>query len=189
MHRYYVESKNEEVKRRRHYILFWHSSSSKVLPIWEGTSNVLSLDVLRALRKSNGECLSAFRSFVSSVATLGRSARDKRVRKSAEIVGACADRLTKLVVSDPEKLELRGRDLAFSLAQVYAGALLVEQCCTPKGSPSDGDVRTLWQWTVERDLAPFVTRAERGAYDADGNATAAFVYDGYDEENLRRDEA
>lgn len=27
----------------------------QVLPIWEGTTNILSLDVLRALQKTNGE--------------------------------------------------------------------------------------------------------------------------------------
>ena len=33
---------------------------AQVLPIWEGTSNVMALDVLRAIAKTNGESLKAF---------------------------------------------------------------------------------------------------------------------------------
>ncbi len=145
---------------------------------------MMSLDVMRALHKSDGECLSAFRSFVGEVAAKSREASDKRTRKSAEIVGACADRIVKHVEQNQERLELRSRDLALSLAQVYIGALLADQCCSP--TCSNADVRTLWQWTAERDLAPIITRAERGAYDGGGNATTAFVFDGYDPKNAQQ---
>ena len=33
---------------------------SQVLPIWEGTTNVMSLDVLRAVSKSQGAALGAW---------------------------------------------------------------------------------------------------------------------------------
>ncbi len=73
---------------------------AQVLPIWEGTSNVMSLDMLRALSKSNFECVAAFKCYVSEVLTKSRSANDKRIKKSAEIIGACADRLVQGVAQN-----------------------------------------------------------------------------------------
>ncbi len=143
----------------------------------------MSLDVLRALSKSNFECLKAFRSYAVEVAAKSRSAGDKRVRKSAEIVGACADRIAQGVEQHIDSLELSSRDLTVSLAHVYIGALLADHCCS--ANPSDTDIRTLAQWTRERDLAPVLTFAERGAYEGSGNATVAFVYDGYGEKSLQ----
>jgi len=39
----------------------------KVLPIWEGTSNVMALDVLRAISKTGGESLKAFGARVNQI--------------------------------------------------------------------------------------------------------------------------
>lgn len=40
------------------------SSTPQVLPIWEGTTNILSLDVLRSLTKSQGQAMAVFSSRV-----------------------------------------------------------------------------------------------------------------------------
>merc|ERR1719315_564179 len=39
----------------------------QVLPIWEGTSSVMSLDVVRAIQKTKGEAMAAFHHRVSSI--------------------------------------------------------------------------------------------------------------------------
>lgn len=40
---------------------------AQVFPIWEGTSNVMALDVLRAIAKTNGESLKAFVARISEI--------------------------------------------------------------------------------------------------------------------------
>ena len=40
----------------------------KVLPIWEGTSSVMSLDVLRAINKSRGAALLVLQTRVEKIA-------------------------------------------------------------------------------------------------------------------------
>merc|ERR1719510_1557814 len=40
---------------------------AQVLPIWEGTSNVMALDVLRAMAKSKGEALRAFQHRIACI--------------------------------------------------------------------------------------------------------------------------
>ena len=40
---------------------------AQVFPIWEGTSNVMALDVLRAIAKTNGESLKAFASRIGAI--------------------------------------------------------------------------------------------------------------------------
>ncbi len=84
---------------------------------------------------------------------------------------------------EQDMLQLSSRDLAMSVAHVYIGALLVDHCCSKQCT--DTDIRTLSQWTRERDLTPVLTYAERGAYDGGGNATVAYVYDGYDPDNVQ----
>merc|ERR1711874_877787 len=42
----------------------------QVLPIWEGTSSVMSLDVVRAIQKTKGEAMTAFHSRVHNILKL-----------------------------------------------------------------------------------------------------------------------
>src|SRR4029453_4600719 len=61
---------------------------AQVLPIWEGTTNVLSLDTLRALRDGAGD-RADFRSFVvlrEEVFRCLSSVRDPRLKQASEIV-------------------------------------------------------------------------------------------------------
>ena len=39
----------------------------KVLPIWEGTSSVMALDVMRAINKTQGAAMAALHSRVASI--------------------------------------------------------------------------------------------------------------------------
>jgi alkylation response protein AidB-like acyl-CoA dehydrogenase len=96
---------------------------AQVFSIWEGTTNVLSLDVLRAIEREN-----AFPPFVSGIL--------KRVEKVSgfddEVNGirhACQELRQYLGVAlkeGPDFVQAGARQLAFSLARTFAASLLVE---------------------------------------------------------------
>jgi putative acyl-CoA dehydrogenase len=96
-----------------------------VLPIWEGTTNVLALDVLRAMEKGG-----AFEPYAEDV-----SARLRKVR--GEALGECAKRVRRALemlqdgrkrmdASEPEFAEAMARPFAFGLARTYIASLLLE---------------------------------------------------------------
>ena len=81
---------------------------AQVLPIWEGTTSVLALDVLRVLRK--GDALDAVG---AELARLDAPDRDDAL-----------DLARKSRVEEPDRGEAMARRLAFSLAQSWTGGLL-----------------------------------------------------------------
>ncbi len=109
---------------------------AQVLSIWEGTTNVLSLDVLRAL--DGGGALEALcgdiEARLASVTrgTLARSA--ERVRDAARTLmrraagdGASGARSANGAATvDVQEREAGARALAYSIARVYTGALLLD---------------------------------------------------------------
>jgi len=91
------------------------------MPIWEGTTNVLSLDVLRAVHKSNGGVLVSFSKEVT-----GRLAHIKlmpadELHDSVNRVHRGLQRTMEFAQQHTDKLELAARDFAFSLSRVYMG--------------------------------------------------------------------
>jgi hypothetical protein len=97
---------------------------AQVLSIWEGTTNVLALDVERALAEDD-----ALPAFVEELERL-----DARVRSSA-LRPVCATAMNAVaravawlegVRNEPEQLEGRARSLAFVLARAYALMLVGE---------------------------------------------------------------
>jgi acyl-CoA dehydrogenase len=83
---------------------------AQVLPIWEGTTSVLALDVLRVLRK--GDALDAVGAELERL--------DAPERESA------LDLARKASAEDGDRAESAARRLAFSLAQSWMGGLLAE---------------------------------------------------------------
>lgn len=99
---------------------------AQVLPIWEGTTNVLSLDVLRVLKKPE-----VFTVFVDDVRTrLGGLSRGFLTNTVARVNHT----LAQLVVYRRSAAEggdcsqqVSARQFAFALAQIYIASLLLEQ--------------------------------------------------------------
>jgi hypothetical protein len=96
---------------------------AQVLPIWEGTTNVLSVDALRAAGRDEG---------VKQVLARVDAACDLAGGAVAGTLAAArtrlADRLAGAAAAPGDPLVLAGaRDLAMDLAFTLAGALLVEQ--------------------------------------------------------------
>jgi acyl-CoA dehydrogenase len=97
-----------------------------VLPIWEGTTNVLSLDLLRAEHRSG-----AIRALLDDAAEgAERVGSDANVAEAAARVKDAVITLTesmKRALDDPATAQAWARSLAMSLARTYACATLCAQ--------------------------------------------------------------
>lgn len=91
----------------------------QVLPIWEGTTNILSLDTLRAMHKTQGE---AFKSYLREIdQRLTSSAIPKDLEASAAKVKQAANQIAGFVTGNTDSLQLAARELAYSLSRTYMG--------------------------------------------------------------------
>ena len=107
---------------------------AQVLPIWEGTTNVLSLDVWRAIDRTN-----ALAPWVESVRRAMIAVTDDRLTHVASRVTAAADAITGYVrsVRDGAARERGARRLAFAIARTAAAARMVEHAAWCRTSRSD----------------------------------------------------
>jgi alkylation response protein AidB-like acyl-CoA dehydrogenase len=114
---------------------------AQVLSIWEGTTNVLSLDVLRAIDGSGA--LDALRADIdarlASVSHEQLSAAVDRVRAAAHelMERTAATGVNGATATDGADREAGARSLAYSIARVYAGALLLEHASWSLRNESD----------------------------------------------------
>ena len=113
---------------------------SQVLPIWEGTTNVLSLDALRAVAKD--ESLEALKEKVNRAVSAAKEPRLVQVGAMAQTAVAAAESwfLGAMQQGQPE-LEAGARRFALTLGRSLALALLVEQ--GQWSLEHEGDGRTL----------------------------------------------
>ncbi len=96
---------------------------SQVFCIWEGTTNILSLDCLRAIEKEN-----AFDAFVARAQGALKAMEDEDQEKVSEL-SARLEKLTKQMLAwskDSELIQYHARDLAFRI-----GDLTVDIFCKP----------------------------------------------------------
>ncbi len=114
---------------------------AQVLPIWEGTTNVLSLDLLRAMATGNG-----LRPLIFEVqrrldgVEAGAGATDAGI---PELVGRLRDGATALTQwerrlgnSGREAVEVQARSLAYAVARLYTGTLLLDLAAWASASGS-----------------------------------------------------
>ncbi len=98
---------------------------SQVLPIWEGTTNVLALDTLRALRGSD-----SLRQFESAVTHCLETVRDTRLTDAARIARAALDHATSWLAeaerAGEPALEAGARRFSLTLGRTMELALLLQ---------------------------------------------------------------
>ncbi len=92
---------------------------SQVLSIWEGTTNVLSLDVLRSIEKSNGDVLNAYREFIVKTCELA-SKYDKISLQAKMILKNTVD-LLEYIRNNQDRLVESARELSYSLSRIFIG--------------------------------------------------------------------
>ena len=99
--------------------------NAQVFSIWEGTTNVLSLDVLRAIEKEG-----AFKPFVEGIVKRLEGAAAGPLAAEASLVGqSCADLqafLQKALAEGPDYAQASARHFAYALARTCAASLLIE---------------------------------------------------------------
>jgi alkylation response protein AidB-like acyl-CoA dehydrogenase len=124
---------------------------AQVLPIWEGTTNVLSLDVLRAIGRSNALApwLAEVRARLDRVETPALVDAVARVRQAAERIERFA-----AGAADEEARQASARRLAFAIARTAAASRLIEHAgwsvADAHGDPAALAMALRW---AERDLA------------------------------------
>jgi alkylation response protein AidB-like acyl-CoA dehydrogenase len=142
---------------------------AQVLPIWEGTENVLALDVLRALDRE-----AAHEPFVTTVQERLDGIEHPALSDAAatvesefhELSGAMAD----LAGRDAEYAQLQAKRLARYIFDVYTGALLLEEADDALAA-DDGRMALVARRFVDRELAD---EEARGITDGDRFAVEYF---------------
>jgi alkylation response protein AidB-like acyl-CoA dehydrogenase len=97
-------------------------ADAQVLPIWEGTTNVLSLDTLRALGKGG-----ALEAIALEIETCTASAADAGLARPVEAARAALKHATQWVqdaMREPDRLEAGARRFAMTLGRSLELALL-----------------------------------------------------------------
>ncbi|HEY2841290.1 MAG TPA: acyl-CoA dehydrogenase family protein [Pirellulales bacterium] len=99
---------------------------AQVLSIWEGTTNVLSLDALRAIDKSDafGPFLAEIDELLSGVTLAELSTAIEQVRAAAARARAF---LPQAITDGIDALQAGARSFAFSLSRLMAAALLLDE--------------------------------------------------------------
>ncbi|KAJ1092523.1 hypothetical protein NDU88_005633 [Pleurodeles waltl] len=151
---------------------------AQVLTIWEGTTNILSLDVLRSVTKSKGDVLTAFFSTVQGKLDLASTV--PALKLSVELTKSALDKLRVFIreatLKGPTFLELAARDFAYSLARIYIGSLLLEHAAWERSSNTD--IYSAQRW-CEQDLCPVDYAEKAGSYTSEAVLMdASLVYDG-----------
>jgi putative acyl-CoA dehydrogenase len=128
---------------------------AQVLSIWEGTTNILSLDALRAVERSD-----ALAAWTADVRRRFGSAKTGELAVSVERVSEAVQRIERYAVhaeaEGREFQEAGARDFAYAIARTEAAALLIEFAAADQGRSALIAAR---RWCA-RDLAPL---AEAGA--------------------------
>lgn len=145
----------------------------QVLPIWEGTSSVMSLDVVRALQKTGGEALVALQ---SRVETIVKSSPPALVHTATGISQAMSN-ILKTIHSNPDKIQANARDLCLSIAHTYIAALLLEHA---SHTNADSDKFVVEEW-CKRDLCPLAKFVTPNLEETQARERS-LVYELYDEE-------
>lgn len=128
---------------------------AQVLPIWEGTTNVLSLDVLRAMAREHA--LEPFLADINARLTgCHHSALSRPVQATTAAVNAIARYAADMSRASPLATQLGARGFALSLYRTYAAALLCEAAQWELTHQPSSRLRVAAQrWTTQR-LTPLL---------------------------------
>ncbi|XP_071848390.1 acyl-CoA dehydrogenase family member 11-like isoform X2 [Apostichopus japonicus] len=154
---------------------------AQVLSIWEGTTNILSLDVLRSVVKTNGQTLQVFFNSLESKLEAASQSNFVELKEASKRLQGSSNNLKELLKDalneGPTFMELAGRDLAYSLSRLYIGSLLVEHASWTEATQGDAFVAQRW---CEQDLCPVVTNFNNGHYSQTGQLqNRTTVMEGY----------
>jgi alkylation response protein AidB-like acyl-CoA dehydrogenase len=113
----YIEDSNIPVALR----------DAQVLPIWEGTTNVLSMDTLRVLSKSKFEAFFVLERLIKERCSAANT--NASLKAASDSVLTALEKVSQFLKSNfgkPSLVEELARDLCLSLARITAGSCLIE---------------------------------------------------------------
>lgn len=147
---------------------------AQVLPIWEGTTNIMSLDFLRAVLKTNGEALtSLYEDIKLRMEVVKKSKMASDLEKSSLLVSQAMDKLVNFLQKHPELVQSAARDIGTSVAYIYIGSLLLEHAVW-EGKKVSTEVAKRWCEQQLLHLTP-------NQYTVDNHSV---VMDGYNPEEV-----
>jgi len=113
---------------------------AQVLPIWEGTTNVLSLDTLRALGGASESVPSPLQALNDAVSNCLKEAKDPELAEPVSITRAAMRHAEKWFrrVAGQEELEAGARRFALTLGRTMESALLIRQAQWSRDYEADG---------------------------------------------------
>lgn len=126
---------------------------AQVLSIWEGTTNVLSLDALRAIEKDD-----ALPATLAAIERRISQARHGDLQEpSGQVQGALAQLkswLAQAMTEGPEAVQAGARGFAYGLARTYAASLLIEEADAQLASSPDRRALAVARRWSSQVLAP-----------------------------------
>ncbi|GAA5795111.1 hypothetical protein HPULCUR_000463 [Helicostylum pulchrum] len=129
---------------------------AQVNTIWEGTTNVLSMDVVRVMKETKGQCLVTFENMIKE--KINRSVQtSSKLSEAAKSVEIALDNIKQFVKATTSKIEMESnaRQLTFALGRTLAGALLIEQAAFDVANNIEGaeqDVFVANRWCCVREF-------------------------------------
>lgn len=115
---------------------------SQVLPIWEGTTNVLSLDTLRALQSGDGEWKHGLMRIGAAISRCLESVRDGRLEDAARVVRLALDHASSWLDGAERAggpvLEAGARRFSLTLGRMMELALLIRHAQWSQDNERDG---------------------------------------------------
>ena len=115
--------------------------NAQVFSIWEGTTNVLSLDVVRAIEKEG-----AFKPFVEGILRRLSEAKSQDLTAEVALVKQICGELQKFLQvamgEGPDYVQASARQFAYSLARTCAASLLIE--AAQGGNPRAVETARRW---------------------------------------------
>ncbi|KAK3862515.1 hypothetical protein Pcinc_031631 [Petrolisthes cinctipes] len=153
-----------------------HLRDAQVLPIWEGTTNIMSLDYLRALTKSNGEAMTAvYEDIKARVQSANQSDGMSELKSACHTITQALDSVTSFLQHKPHLIQHAARDIAFSIADIYIGSLLIEHA---EFDGNEVNVETARRWCETTRLVHITPQQYTTTHNT------AIVMDGYNEEEV-----
>ena len=124
---------------------------AQVLPIWEGTTNVLSLDTLRAIHRVDAldEWIKNLRQRLDDIKVRDLRGSAERVTNAVERIAQYAKRAT---AADDSFQQVGARSLSYAIARTEAATLLLEHACA---IPDRSNLVAAQRWCA-RDPTPLV---------------------------------
>lgn len=123
--------------------------NAQVLSIWEGTTNVLALDALRAIQKENaGEC------FIKDLAQRLDKINDPNLMVFKKVIDEASATIFSAIgkLEDQEDLSTCARQIAMSLSRVIAASFLLEHAEWSLINEKDSRVATVLEHFLQNGL-------------------------------------